>query len=75
LAGLRIAPHEVGPFVKIATVASERQVLRRVISSVLPGIDVFDMEFYRGLVVAMHAAVFAAMTSAFHYQPAQRSVH
>jgi hypothetical protein len=70
LAGLRVAANEVGSFVKIAVVAGEGEVAWRVISSVLPSRDVFDMEKHRGLVVTVQPAVFTPMTGALHYKPA-----
>lgn len=59
----RIQTREVWPFVKIAMMAGERQVFRRVLSAVLTWDDVFDVERQR-FASLCKATIFASVFGA-----------
>src|SRR5207248_180350 len=56
-AGFGIAANEISSLVKIAPEAGEREVFERVISFMLAGCDVLDLERDSGLVIAMQMTV------------------
>ena len=74
-AGFRIATNEVGSFVEIAPEAGEREIFGRVISFMLAGCDVLDLERGNCVVIAMQMTVFTPVAGALLYKPATSGVH
>ena len=62
-------------FVEIAAETGEREVFERVISFMLAGCDVLDLERNNGLVIAMQVTVFTPMACALTYELAASGVH
>ena len=74
LAGFWIEAGKVHAFVQIAVVASEREIIRRIFSSMLTGNDVLDMKGQR-LLVLPQLAIFAGVFCASPDELTQPVVH
>ena len=74
-AGFRIAADEIGSFVQIAPEAREREIFGRIISFMLAGGDVLNLECDNGLVIAMQVTVFTLVAGALIYKLASGRVH
>ena len=61
VAAFRIEAREIGAFVRVASVASQREVGRIVIAAVLSGNDVLNLERRKGEVLLFEQTVLAAI--------------
>jgi hypothetical protein len=74
-ASLRIAADEIGSFVEIAPEAGEGEIFERVISFVLTGYDMFNLQRDNRLVIAMEVTIFTPVAGALDYESSTRGVH
>lgn len=74
-AGFRLAANEISSFVEITPEAGEREIFERIISFMLAGGDVLDLERDNGLVIVVQVTVFTPVAGALVYKPAVSGVH
>ena len=74
LAGLGVNARKIGAFMQIAMVTGQRQILRRVFSSMLASNHVLYMKDQR-LSVLSQSAIFAKMIGTIADKLAERRVH
>jgi len=70
-----INARKIGAFVSVASVAGQGQVGRMVITAMLAGNDVLNVEPRKGQVLLLEQTIFAAMTGAVPDKVANRGIH